>query len=329
MMLAMLDPETTALALTASQNLPPVVKSSFWTALSQLVGSVASVPIAWLDSKAKRIRAEGDAYAGMIEAIGLEGAKQLPLDAAVLERAKNATLNRAYRSQNNREAVGKHAANALVDNLPANDASCDIDPDWLDMFSRIAEQKSNAEMQRLFGHLLAGEIRQPGSFSPATVEVLARLTAGLANDFSELCCITSTFTTKAEGTSSPHVITAPYGDPGTNALAPLGFSYSRLCALRDAGLLQADLDASWSIEADDLPTMTVACVQHRMKFTGASPAQVKDPLEFRCINLTRAGSELLTLVEGVANEAYVEKWYEWFEGAVVRYGLVIERGSRN
>jgi hypothetical protein len=64
------------------------------------------------------------------------------------------------------------------------DAKTEIDDDWLNMFARIAEDKSSEELKNLFGRILAGEIRSPGSFSLRTIQFLATLSKSDAHEIS-------------------------------------------------------------------------------------------------------------------------------------------------
>ena len=55
------------------------------------------------------------------------------------------------------------------------DAKADVDDDWLNLFARLAEDKSSDELKGLFGRILAGEIRSPGAFSLRTIQFLSTL----------------------------------------------------------------------------------------------------------------------------------------------------------
>ena len=60
-----------------------------------------------------------------------------------------------------------------------------FNPDWLDFFGDYAE-KANAEAVRdLWGRVLAGEIRRPGTFSLYTLRILAELDQQVARWFEE------------------------------------------------------------------------------------------------------------------------------------------------
>ena len=59
------------------------------------------------------------------------------------------------------------------------------DEDWLNVFSRYAEDASSERLQQLFAKVLAGEIRKPGSFSLSTMRFIAELDRETAAAFKE------------------------------------------------------------------------------------------------------------------------------------------------
>jgi len=65
------------------------------------------------------------------------------------------------------------------------DATKEIEDDWLNLFARIAEDKSSDELKSLFGKILSGEIRSPGSFSLRTLQFLATLSKDDAQAISQ------------------------------------------------------------------------------------------------------------------------------------------------
>ncbi|MET4034433.1 hypothetical protein ABIB94_008341 [Bradyrhizobium sp. JR7.2] len=64
------------------------------------------------------------------------------------------------------------------------DATEEIDDDWLNLFAKIAEDKSSDELKGLFGRILAGEIRKPGSFALRTLQFLSTLSKSDAHEIS-------------------------------------------------------------------------------------------------------------------------------------------------
>lgn len=89
------------------------------------------------------------------------------------ERALNYFLSQAKIEQENRESIFKVAAEDLASTPPQRDAESEISDDWLNTFSRLASEKSESDIQQLWGQLLAGEIRNPGSIRLRTLSSLA------------------------------------------------------------------------------------------------------------------------------------------------------------
>jgi Protein of unknown function (DUF2806) len=75
----------------------------------------------------------------------------------------------------NKAMVMRFAIEDVESDASTTDASSDIEDDWLNLFARLAEDKSSEELQRLFGRILAGEIRKPGSFSLRTIQLMATI----------------------------------------------------------------------------------------------------------------------------------------------------------
>jgi hypothetical protein len=81
----------------------------------------------------------------------------------------------------NRTKVLDETVKQLTFDPPKQDSTATIDDDWLNMFSRIAEDKSSEELQSLFGKILAGEIREPGAINLRTLTIVSTITHIEAN----------------------------------------------------------------------------------------------------------------------------------------------------
>jgi hypothetical protein len=86
----------------------------------------------------------------------------------------------------NRAATAKAALEEMRVNPGQEDAQTEIDDDWLNYFARLAEDKSSEELQSLFGKILGGEIKRPGSFSLRTMQTIATISKNDANALSKL-----------------------------------------------------------------------------------------------------------------------------------------------
>lgn len=101
--------------------------------------------------------------------------------------------------QQNREAVSHHALEYFRNEHedlakhfdPENPEA--IDKDWLTMFWNCAENKSNEDMQSLFGRILSQECFSPGIVSPYALHVISVLDFHGAKAFERLCNISLQF----------------------------------------------------------------------------------------------------------------------------------------
>lgn len=99
----------------------------------------------------------------------------------ITERTQERLNFQEYKKQSNIENVTSFAADELKDEPPIKDEP--IDEDWTTRFFRIVEDISNEEMQALWGKILAGEIKQPKTYSLRTLELLRNLSKKEANTF--------------------------------------------------------------------------------------------------------------------------------------------------
>ena len=60
---------------------------------------------------------------------------------------------------------------------------------WLNIFGTEARPQSTENMQLLFGRILAGEIKRPGSYSIRTIRKLVELNQNAAVLFKKLCSV--------------------------------------------------------------------------------------------------------------------------------------------
>lgn len=84
-----------------------------------------------------------------------------------------------------------NAANFAAEELKMceeeNSDNSDIDFDWIMRFFDSVSGISNKEMQKLWGKVLAGEIRQPGICSLRTLEIIRNMSQKEAEVFHRLC----------------------------------------------------------------------------------------------------------------------------------------------
>ncbi|MFQ2097200.1 DUF2806 domain-containing protein [Aeromonas veronii] len=93
---------------------------------------------------------------------------------AIIEVATRQTIEDSVRRQVNVAHAICHAEEALRDD-PQDPPSKNIDDDWLFRWRDYAGDVSSDSMQSLWGRILAGEVKSPGSFSLRTLEFMRNL----------------------------------------------------------------------------------------------------------------------------------------------------------
>ena len=145
------------------------------------------------DARSYEIRALAQAAAEATEIqndVRLQAhAKRIALIAAenpeLATRAKQRLLIREVEGQLNIETIANHAALAL----PSQVSEEPIAADWRRKFFLEAENVCEADLQFLWGKVLAGEIVQPGSFGLRTLESLRNLSREDAELFRRACAV--------------------------------------------------------------------------------------------------------------------------------------------
>jgi len=123
------------------------------------------------------------------EKLAISSPKDLPVEnqqfALITPPLENRTQERINfqeaKKQLNIENVTAFAADELKNEPPVTDEP--VDEDWTTRFFRIVEDISNEEMQALWGKILAGEIKQPKSYSLRTLELIRNLSKNEADIF--------------------------------------------------------------------------------------------------------------------------------------------------
>jgi Protein of unknown function (DUF2806) len=175
---------------SALTGIPKALVPTCIKALDRLVGAAIDIPVAWLGQWKAKIEAQTEAYSLVETSIGKAAASLAEADHDTVQRAARVLIRKAYRKQVNREAV----ASAMLDDLTsvltdsqamADQPSPELDEDWLNVFERYAEDASTDRMQKLWGRVLAGEIRKPGQYSMRTLRFLSEFSQADGLTFAE------------------------------------------------------------------------------------------------------------------------------------------------
>ena len=223
--------------------------------------------------------------AGEISIQSNQGREAARLPEATLD--KRVVSRMAYqeaKKQSNLESIVRCAA----DDLEGNE---DLGPDrpdgnWTSRFFRIAEDITTEYMQVLWGKVLAGETRQPGSFSLRTLDVLKNVSQGEAEAFVRVAEI-------ALHCGRDAFILDP--DGGKFLKDRLGITFPDLLLLREIGLM-VEPNLAFSLLKIDQALQTVfscgsTCIVVKRP-AGSPEIEIQQVLIF-----SEVGTQLLQLVD--------------------------------
>jgi uncharacterized repeat protein (TIGR03899 family) len=201
-----------------------------------------------------------------------------------LEERTQERLNfQETKKQLNIENVTAYAAEELKNEPPVTDEP--LDEDWTTRFFKIAEEVSNEEMQALWGKILAGEIKQPKTYSLRTLELIRNLSKLEANTFMKV----AKFAVKSENanflfkTNDDKLLSNTYS-----------INYGDIALLIEIGLIQPGDFVSYQIlqqSTDNQRVLTAGNVVIIAKVKANTPT-IQMPVNV----FTNAGNELLKLI---------------------------------
>lgn len=241
--------------ILSGKTIPELFKLNTVKAIDRLCASAIDIPAAYLEGVAKEKRAEIEARIKITQESTKQIAQQITVPEEYVKNAGKKFAHRIVREQMNLDTIAKNAVKELekednikisqIGNNHSNTQQTMINDDWLNDFEKEARYKSTEEMQQLFGRILAGEIKQPGSYSIKAVKALSELDPTVAKLFKRLCSCASFIS--PPGFSHTIVdarVISLGGNAGSNALKKFGLGFSELNLLNEYGLIISDFN-SW------------------------------------------------------------------------------------
>ena len=289
----------------ASEKLITVVSAAFGT-LYRPLGIRREAA-----AKADEIRLLGQASAEVeaerILLVGLANAEQNILaadtDIEILQRAKKRLIAREVQRQSNIENIVEIA----LAELPEQVSEEPVEDDWRVRFFNIAEDITDADMQILWGKILAGEVASPGRFSLRTLDILRNLSRHEAEVFQRACGLAFTRGWMARlipTTNSFHAM-----QPGSSALdfKEFGLTLDHLLTLMSAGLLAPGdaLTTSFPTKENRTDETKQQAVVPNNGIAVVFEAPLGIPLTFESYVFSTAGKELKELIEPNPNIDYL------------------------
>lgn len=286
-------------------NLPRIVAGRAGEALARLIGLPLEWAVAHAEKPIQSVRDRVEARTLIRRRMAQVLADKLGEDSGAVERFAASLGAEFARKQENREAVAAIAVEQLNDRskeyreAPAGDEEASIDEDWHNRFYRYAEDASSEELREVWGRILAGEIRQPGSFSPSTLRCVSEVTREDAERFNKLgrLAVMGEFVPKLDGKISKK------GD--------LEFTLFDLVSLEEAGLIYAangSLTHSIRISDDGKVKHVVDNIAY--VFEGVPSSKIT----YDIVKLTSAGQQLLNIIDVDDRHYAVRRWVDIVSG---------------
>lgn len=204
-------------------------------------------------------------------------------------RAQNRFLFQEMKKQQNIESVVSNAYSVLKNVDSVSDTP--VEADWISEFFDCVANVSAEKMQILWGKLLAGEVKQPGSFSLRTLDVLKRLSQKEALIFDEI----APYILQCKGDEVETIVDYfLLTNKNDNLLAKYGFSFTKIIALNDAGLISENslISIGFQIQANSTEFIRGLDKSIEIKNCGNGKVTLTHPAYL----LTEAGKELFPIV---------------------------------
>ena len=306
---------------TAFPAIPAPIRRNLLKALAQLCSAAIDIPVAYLTGKADERRTETEARINLINTSAAQIAQQMQTDPEYARVAVQKFGQRVLREQVNLDMISQRAASEIQDaddpigqSLPEK-ADDTIGDDWLNTFEAEARQKSTEEMQALFGKILAGEIRRPGTFSTRAVKILSSLDQNVAAHFVRLSsmCVSTQFDDVR--------VCSLGGNAGSNALQEYGLNFATLNLLNEHGLVISEYNSWWEfMPCLALPGGGQQAVCIPLNYQGRhwilipkSNRELGKKLRIEGVALTGTGRELFKIVTVEPMENYSKELARFFE----------------
>ncbi|MCZ2478024.1 DUF2806 domain-containing protein [Aquirufa antheringensis] len=258
--------------------------------------------------------------------LSISSPKELPIDTLQtilinppLEDRTQERLNfQEAKRQLNIENVTAFAAEELINEPTVTDEP--LDEDWTTRFFKIAEEVSNEEMQALWGKILAGEIKQPKTYSLRTLELIRNLSKLEAKTFMKV----ANFAVKYENanflfkTNDDNLLRNTYN-----------INYRDIALLIEIGLIQPGDFVSYQIlqqATDNQRVFTAGNVVIIAKVKANTPT-IQMPVNV----FTNAGNELIKLINSNPPFDYLTSVAKSIknENVDVKYGHILAWEGNN
>lgn len=210
------------------------------------------------------------------------------------QRAELRLLAESVRQEKNLENVIEIASADLVLENEIVDET--VDDDWFTRLFSIAKDVSSTEMQYVWGKILAGEIKRPGSFSLRTLDAIRNLSQKEAKIFQKILPLII----ESDG---DYFITSE-----SSIYNKYDVAYDDIMILDECGLVVSDgmISSTITISKDSI------IMHNRNLALLALDVKERKTFTFGLHALTNAGKELLSILEYEPNDRFFINFSKYF-----------------
>lgn len=180
-------PETNVGVEITGTGFSASAKSRFIAAIDRLLGNFVDLPNPSIEAFNGRRRARAEVREALIRRSGEMAIRKIEADDEAINLVVDRMLSEEIRKQDNKERVAQMAIEDLREDPPKDDDGFNEDEfiDWMNVFSRYAEDASSERLQQLWAKVLAGQIRKNRAFSFGTLRLLSELDPAVAESFQD------------------------------------------------------------------------------------------------------------------------------------------------
>lgn len=218
-------------------------------------------------------------------------------DNSIKERAEIRTDFKERKKQSNIENVTSIAAAELINEEQVSEDM--PDEDWVTRFFNYAEEITSEEMQELWGRILAGEVKKPGTYSLKTLDFfrnISKYDASIVEDVSKFALNSGSNTFIA-------MCDKKWMQDERNIFAGHQFDLGELGVVYPTDL-QVRFFRDENVDEEVIVSENHILVIHRN--------EIKNELQLPIWKYTKVGQELLSLTPKTYDQDYLEKVGEFF-----------------
>lgn len=202
-------------------------------------------------------------------------------------------LYQEMRKQENIEKVVDEAKEILVnENLVDRE---DVSEDWILRFFNSVQDISSKDMQKLWGKILAGEVKHPNSFSLRCLDILSKMSENEAKIFESL---------------RPYIINYR----GTWAIInddelceKYGINYIKILSMAECGLMDSSAIMSLNLKVQNKYPLEIVYNKNLLRTSSEEEREISISI----YKLTRTGIELLNIIGKKYDGDYFQDVAHW------------------